>query len=351
MKLKTKKLAYQAGMLGGYHRLRNRKLLTVAMFHRILPPADPRHAGADPEWTMTPTAFAGCLGFFRKHYHVVSPAQVFAALGGGAPLPARALLVTFDDGWADTAEYAQPLLAEFAMPALVFVAGCAIDQAAAFWQEHVYSYLATEPGAIDGLTAAWQRSGAPMPAAALPAPASEAAIRELIDMLGKLDSTARDAIVAALRPARAARPAMLDAAQLARLIAAGHTIGGHGMTHQPLTRLERADLDLRDAQAALAAYSPQPRVESMSFPHGAWSDTVVAHAHAAGYRYLFSSEACLNGFDDGNDAPSRPVGRIHIAQRAIVDAAGTFQPALLAAWLFLRPARPLAPIAGVTHGR
>ena len=350
MKLKTKKLAYQAGMLGVYHRLRNSKLLTVAMFHRILPPADPRHAGADPEWTMTPTAFAGCLGFFRKHYHVVSPAQVFAALGSGAPLPPRALLITFDDGWADTAEYAQPLLAEFAMPALVFVAGCAIDETAAFWQEHVYSYLATEAGAIDQLTAAWQRSGAPMPAAALPAPASEAAIRTVIDMLGKLDNTSRDAIVAALRPVRAGRPAMLDAAQLARLIAAGHTIGGHGMAHQPLTRLERPDLDLHDAQAALAAYSPQPHVESMSFPHGAWSDTVVAHAQAAGYRYLFSSEACLNGFD-GNDAPSRPVGRIHISERAIVDAAGTFQPALLAAWLFLRPARPLAPIAGGTHGR
>jgi hypothetical protein len=89
----------------------------------------------------------------------------------------------------------------------------------------------------------------------------------------------------------------------------------------------------------------------MSFPHGAWSSTVVAQAQAAGYRHLFSSEACLNGFGDGNDAPSRPVGRIHISERAIVDAAGTFQPALLAGVLFLRPARPLAPIAEVQHGR
>lgn len=351
MKLKTKKLAYQAGMLGVYHRLRNRKLLTVAMFHRILPLADPRHAGADPEWTMTPTAFAGCLGFFCKHYHVVSPAQVFAALEGGVPLPTRALLITFDDGWADTAEYAQPLLAEFSLSALVFVAGCAIDQAAAFWQEHVYSYLATEPDGIAQLTAAWQRSSAPMPGTALPPPAGEAAIRTVIDMLGKLDSPARDAIVAALCPARAARPAMLDAAQLACLIGAGHTIGGHGMTHQPLTRLARADIDLRQAQETLATHLAQPHVESMSFPHGAWSDTIVAHAQSAGFRYLFSSEACLNGFGNGEDAPSRPVGRIHISERAIVDAAGTFQPALLAAWLFLRTARPLAPIARVTHGR
>lgn len=351
MKLKTKKLAYQGGILGAYHRVRNRKLLTVAMFHRVLPATDPRHAGADPEWTMTPTSFAACLRFFQKHYHVVSPQQVFAALRGGAPLPAHALLITFDDGWADTAEYAQPLLAERALPALVFVAGCAIDQAAAFWQEHVYSFLATEAGGIDRLSAAWRRSGAPLPAAGLPAPAGEAPIRAIILLLSNLDSSMRDAIVAALRPCRATPAAMLDAGQLQRLIAAGHTVGGHGMTHQPLTRLARADVDLRQARAALAAHFTPPCGEAMSFPHGAWSDTVVAHAQAAGFRYLFSSEACLNGFGNSKNVPSRPLGRIHISERAIVDAAGTFQPALLATWLFLRPARWLAPIAEVVDGR
>jgi peptidoglycan/xylan/chitin deacetylase (PgdA/CDA1 family) len=351
MKLIAKKLAYRTGMLAAYHRLRNRRLLTVAMFHRVLPASDPRHAGADPEWTMTPASFGACLRFFRKHYHVVSPQQVFVALDGGAALPARALLITFDDGWADTAEYAQPVLDEFSVPALVFVAGCAIGQASAFWQEHVYSYLATEPDGVRQFAAAWQGSGAPLPAAGLPAAAGDAQIRTVIAALGELDGTARDAIVAALRPAAAARAAMLDAGQLTRLVAGGHTIGGHGMTHQPLTRLAHAQIDLRQAQATLGAHLPTPVVESMSFPHGAWSEPVIAHARAAGYRYLFSSEACLTGLHEGAAAASHPVGRIHISERAIVDAAGAFQPSLLAAWLFLRPARNLAPVAEVAHGR
>lgn len=351
MNLSTKKLAYHAGMLGSYHRLRNRKLLTVAMFHRILPHADPRFAGADPEWTMTPTAFAGCLKFFRKHYQIVSPQQVFAALDGGAPLPERALLVTFDDGWADTAEYAQALLTEFSVPALVFVAGCAVNQVAAFWQEHVYSYLATEGGAIEKLTAAWRESGAALPATGLPPASGEASIRAAISLLGELDSAVRDAIVAALRPTHAARAAMLDAAQLSRLISAGQTIGGHGMTHQPLTRLTaaQAQADLRQAQASLAAHTARPAIESMSFPHGSWSVPIVAEANAAGYRYLFSSEACLNVVSKDASTQSRPVGRIHISERAIVDASGVFQPSLLAAWLFLRPASTLAALE-VAHG-
>lgn len=128
-KFKTalKTAAYRTGILGFYHVLRNRDTLTVAMFHRVLPATDPRYAGADPEWTITPDIFRQCLMFFRRHYTVVSPDIVFSALSGATTLPSRSLLITFDDGWADNPEYALPILNEFSMSSLIFIAAGAVN--------------------------------------------------------------------------------------------------------------------------------------------------------------------------------------------------------------------------------
>src|SRR5262245_18551145 len=47
-----KRLLYAGGAFYLYHRLRNRSALTVAMFHRVLSPKDPRWNGALPHWTL-----------------------------------------------------------------------------------------------------------------------------------------------------------------------------------------------------------------------------------------------------------------------------------------------------------
>jgi peptidoglycan/xylan/chitin deacetylase (PgdA/CDA1 family) len=51
----------------------------------------------------------------------VGPAAVAAALTGGPPLPAGAVAITFDDGFAGVAEVAAPLLADAGIPAAVYV--------------------------------------------------------------------------------------------------------------------------------------------------------------------------------------------------------------------------------------
>ncbi|MEX0758089.1 MAG: polysaccharide deacetylase family protein, partial [Tistlia sp.] len=121
------KRSLRAGLhgLGGYglyHRLRNRDRLTVAMFHRVLPQADPRFAESDPAYTVSLARFEDYLDFFARHYAVVD----YADLAGRRPLPPRPLLITFDDGWADTVEVALPALRRRGWNALVFVAGCAV---------------------------------------------------------------------------------------------------------------------------------------------------------------------------------------------------------------------------------
>lgn len=350
---RAKQLAYRSGLLGAWHRIRNRRNLTVVMFHRVLPKSDPRYPGADPEWTMTPESFAQCLEFFRRHYCVVSAAQVFAALEGKGTLPRNSLLVTFDDGWADTAEFAQPVLDRYRMPALVFVAGGAIGQRAPFWEEELYSFLATSKDASVQLTAALAALGMAPLEDIQPASAGEAAIRAVIRELSRRPRSEALALAAELRRRKLTAddiPAMMDVAQL-RQLAAGHAVGGHGMTHQPLTRVPDLAQELRAAQESVAGHLGKDRIESMSLPHGAGSDTVLMACRTAGYRYLFDSRAHLNRIA-GTPAPGEAigaVGRIHISERQISDAAGRVQPDLLATWLFLRQVRPVEAHAMQAH--
>jgi O-antigen/teichoic acid export membrane protein/peptidoglycan/xylan/chitin deacetylase (PgdA/CDA1 family) len=346
LKQQLKQWAYRGGLLAAYHRLRNRRTLTVSMFHRVLPPSDPRYPGADPEWTMTPESLEHCLRFFKRHYRLVSAEQVFAALRGEAVLPPRSMLVTFDDGWADTAEFAQPVLDRLQVPALVFVAGEAIDRATPFWEERVYSFIATDPNALVHLAQELAHAGLAPLELGPDAVAGEAGARRVIAQLGQRERAAVLALAARLPDPAGALPAMLDRAQLARLVAAGHAIGGHGMTHQPLTRVAALAPELTAAQARVAGLLQRGAVESMSLPHGASSAAVLDACRAAGYRYLFDSAAHLNVLERSGGAGA--VGRIHISERAIVSA-GRFDPARLAASLFLRPLKPL-PAPGAAHG-
>jgi O-antigen/teichoic acid export membrane protein/peptidoglycan/xylan/chitin deacetylase (PgdA/CDA1 family) len=345
-KLRMKQLTYRIGLLGAWHRIRNRDNLTVAMFHRVLPVTDPRHAGADPEWTMSPASFAQCLEFFRRHYNVIDARQAFAALRGEASLPPRSLLITFDDGWADTAEFAQPVLDRFDMEATVFVAGGAINRVQPFWEERVFSFLATQPGALALLEQAMAQQGmAPLPLDSS-RPCNEAAIRAVIRELSKRERSEVLALADTL-PDNEAMPAMMNTEQLLAL-AARHTIGGHGMSHQPLTRVADLAQEMAAAQRAVADGVRSQSIDSMSMPHGASSEAVIAECRRAGYRYLFNSGAHLNRLAGGSaDAPLGPIGRIHIPEREVSGPSGRIDPALLALWLFPRPIKQAQAIPEV----
>ena len=109
------------------------------MFHRVLDPADPRWNSCDPDYTLPVDLFIHSLEFFRRHYNVVSMEDVLAARHGRKRLPPRPLLITFDDGWADNADFALPQLHERALPALMFVVADAVGARQPFYQERIFS--------------------------------------------------------------------------------------------------------------------------------------------------------------------------------------------------------------------
>lgn len=262
-----KKLLFFLGLAWVVHAVRNRAVLTVVMFHRVLPPEDPRSAGANPTYTVSPDELARCLDFFARYYTIVGLDAVERAARGGT-LPPRPLLITFDDGWRDNVEYALPCLAARGLPAVLFVATAYIGEERGFWQERVFDHMMTRAG--------------------MGSVGAEARIREL----AALTAEARAGELALLEDRPLPRQ-MLDADELRRLQSAGVAVGGHGNSHSPLTDVVDRYDDIRICRKVLHADGLGGQLPSFSFPHGRFDDHAVDEVRAAGFGLCFTSEPSL----------------------------------------------------------
>lgn len=91
-----------------------RGALRVLMYHRV---------GAAPDRsTVTPEQLEAQIRWLRARGHALVRLQdVVRHVSEGAPLPARPVLLTFDDGTADAHDALLPLLSRLDAPAAVFV--------------------------------------------------------------------------------------------------------------------------------------------------------------------------------------------------------------------------------------
>jgi peptidoglycan/xylan/chitin deacetylase (PgdA/CDA1 family) len=89
----------------------------ILMYHRIAV----RAVGL-PGLTVSPAAFAAEMRWLhRAGYHAITQRELYEALRFGLPLPARPVLITFDDGYRDVLWNAAPLLRRLRMPATEYV--------------------------------------------------------------------------------------------------------------------------------------------------------------------------------------------------------------------------------------
>jgi len=338
-----KRLLYTSGMLGLYHRARNARTLTVIMFHRVLEPRDPRWHTCDPNYTIDADLFAQCLRFFAAHYNIVSAQDVLQARRGDATLPPRALLVTFDDGWSDTADAALPRMRAAQVTGLVFVVADAVDRREPFFQEQIVG--AWRRGTLDTATLA---SAASVWLSDLYMPRDNGlrALRQLIARIEALDAPARAPLLAALAgPLHDGQRHMVSGEDLQALDAAGMAIGLHGQTHEPMTQVPDLDAELGGARRHMAARWPHKAAPvALSFPHGRYTASIAERALQAGYELVFTSDPVLNrtGTGRGHGRPGWLLGRLGFETELITDAQGRFRPERLASHLFRQPARALA---------
>ena len=268
-----------------------RRDLRVLAYHRVLRELPGPAFGFDPELVSASAAqFRAQLDFLRRHFHPLRFRDVIEAIDEGRPLPPRAIVITFDDGYDDNHRIAFPILRELGVPATFFVSTGHIDTGRAYaydWLVHMVRNTGATRLQLAELALDRALPATPERRIALAA--------ELLDRLKTLPAPTQAAIIERLEQDwsmprahahDACQPMGWD--QLRAMHASGMEIGSHGIWHQMLAKLPR-DAMLHEVRASKQAIERElgAPCEVISYPvggHDAYDDDVVHAVEDAGYR-------------------------------------------------------------------
>jgi len=139
-----KALAYRSlWMSGGMAALRrmNRRRVPVLCYHSVI--GSPVHPYvADGGLHIPVDSFRRQMEFVQRRYSVVPLEEVVTWLRGERDeLPPNALVLTFDDGYADNLRWAAPILDAFGFAATVFLTTDHIDTGDPYWWDALNSIM------------------------------------------------------------------------------------------------------------------------------------------------------------------------------------------------------------------
>lgn len=240
--------------------------LAIVIFHRVLPAPDPLFPGE-----VDAAQFARLCGWFKRWFQVLPLDQATERLKQGS-LPARALAITFDDGYADNHEVALPILLEHGLPACFFVASGFLD-GGRMWNDTVIEAVRHARVArldLDG----WlpDRANGASTLALDSWDDKRVAVQQLIDRLKYCELAQREHWAAELLQRSRATPSaalMMSTAQMRGLRGAGMQIGGHTVRHPILASLDRAEARremLQGREALQAALGEE--ISLFAYPNG-----------------------------------------------------------------------------------
>jgi peptidoglycan/xylan/chitin deacetylase (PgdA/CDA1 family) len=268
---------------------------TVLMYHRI------GEEVADP-WALSvsPSRFDEQLAWLGRHREVLSLSE-FARRHRDGDLPARAIAITFDDGYFCNASVAAPLLRAHDLPATIFVTTEPVSGGQEFWWDDLQRIVADAP--VDRLTvsAGGERVEVHIGEAGEgvgrwhpgdpPSNPRQAGYLELWNLLRLLTAPAREEAIEELRsqtgtPRRSRDTHRPMTPEELRALAESSRIevGAHTLTHPVLTEWSKAEqwaeIDGgRQACALLAGRMPT----SFAYPYGVHDDVAVALVREAGF--------------------------------------------------------------------
>lgn len=98
--------------------------LTILSYHEIAE----RDNALVPQYTVSPTNFVRQMDWLKNNgYHFVGVSDLLADRAGKRPLPDKAVLITFDDGYRSVYSNAFPILKLFNAPAVVALVGAWLE--------------------------------------------------------------------------------------------------------------------------------------------------------------------------------------------------------------------------------
>lgn len=237
-----------------------RAALSILIFHRVLPVSDPLFP-EEPDRKR----FDEILGWLAGSFNVLPLDRAVRDLKAGC-LPARAVAITFDDGYEDNFSVALPLLQKHGLNATFFVSSGFLN-GGRMWNDTIVESVRRFSGAVIDLGAIGLGQF----------PAREwrekrQAIDALLPRLKYLPPEARLAQANALARICAADlpdDLMMSSEQVRGLRAAGMVVGAHTLNHPILAQVEDAVAkdEIEGSKVQLEAILGEP-VSLFAYPNG-----------------------------------------------------------------------------------
>jgi peptidoglycan/xylan/chitin deacetylase (PgdA/CDA1 family) len=207
------------------------------------------------------------LDFLFRHYRALTLQELLEALCGGTPLPGRALLLTFDDGFREMYDTVAPILLEKGLSATFFLNPAFLDNQGMAHHNKISLLIERleQMGsrALKGeIVAICRQAGLGCADARQALAAITYSKLELVEKIAALLECDFKAYLAKSRP-------YLTSAQVRALLEQGFTIGGHSLDHPWYPELSV------EAQIAQTVGSVEDlrerfgvRYGAFAFPHG-----------------------------------------------------------------------------------
>ena len=284
-------------------------VLRILTYHRVAP-VDEQPNLSPALLSAEPVGFAEQMRHLAEHYSPVSVQMLLDYYAQGAPLPPRAVMVTFDDAYRCFAEHALPVMQRHNIPATLFVPTAYPDHPETFfWWDRLYHAIKATtspsletPAGIVHLVTPDQRTSA---------------FKQLREVVKRLPhEQAMKWLDGVYRQLDAPPPIhnVLTWDELRQLHRQGVTLGAHTQTH-PLVNRITVDQAREEAVGALHDLTNQlgsvPPI--FAYPSGGFSDEVVRMLASEGFALAFTT---IDGLNDLKTVDRLRLRRFNVSRLA-----------------------------------
>ncbi len=261
---------------------RTERELTILLYHGVTnsPSAgienySGKHIPADD--------FAHQMQTIRRHCTVLSMDDIVELTLSGKPFPARAVAVSFDDGFANNCTVAAPILDDLKVPAVFYISSGIVNTTLMFWVDELEACLNLTQASNIALALDTPRTFS------LAAREDRIAALETIKQFCKRSPSAvKNRVLAELKTATGVAPAVEQADNYRKItwdqmrtMAENplFTLGGHSLYHDILSELPPEQM-MRDVNLSidLLNYHLDRPIEHYSYPEGQahhYNDAVI----------------------------------------------------------------------------
>ena len=239
--------------------------LTILIFHRVLPSVDPLFPDQ-----IDARRFDSICRWIKSWFNVLPLNEAVSCLKEGS-LPARALSITFDDGYADNHDFALPILKSHEISAAFFIATGYLN-GGRMWNDTVIEAIrGSKVGKLDlrGLDQFEEKLGSLQ---IVSVEEKRASIESIISRIKYLPGDERTKVAATIAErcgAALPRNMMMTSEQLVAMRKAGMTIGAHTVSHPILAKLNSTEVrrEILEGKTTLESML-QVDIRLFAYPNG-----------------------------------------------------------------------------------